>query len=73
MAEYRHVDEGEQIVDLLSRQIRQAMKRSTQVGWNPTHDADADDRRLKRYAERAAKLRIMRADYEQLMYGEIDD
>jgi hypothetical protein len=62
-----------EVVRLLSDQIATAMQRSTQVGWNPTHDPDADDRRIKRQSERAAKLRIMRADYEQLMYGEIDD
>lgn len=62
-----------EVVRLLSDQIATAMQLSTQVGWNPTHDPDADDMRLKRYGDRAAKLRIMRADYEQLMYGEIDD
>ena len=73
MAEYHRVDEAEQIVNLLSLQIRQAMKAEQHYSWNPTGDADKDDSRTKRYADRAAKLRIMRADYEQLMYGEIDD
>lgn len=60
-----------EVVNILSEQILVELAGTAQRQWYPTHDADADDDRMKAGKERAAELRKIREQYENLMTGVI--
>ncbi len=59
-------------IENLSILITHSMASKTFHAWNPSHSADEDDAKMKRYGERVAKLRELRTQFEDLMFGEID-
>lgn len=61
------------VVEGLSTLITHAMASRTFHSWNPSHSADEDDAKMKRYGERVVKLRRLREEFEDLMFGEIDE
>ena len=61
------------VVAGLSLLITQAMVMKTYHSWNPSHSADEDEAKMKRYGERMQQLRDLRNQFEDIMFGEIDD
>jgi len=61
------------VVEGMSTLITHSMASATYHAWNPSHSADDDDAKMKRYKERVTKLRELRTQFEDLMFGEIDD
>lgn len=61
------------IIAGLSLLITQAMAQKTHHSWNPSHSADEDEVKMKRYGERMQRLRLLRNEFEDLMFGEVDD
>lgn len=57
----------------LSLLITQAMAQKTYHSWNPSHSADEDEAKMKRYGERMQQLRDLRNQFEDLMFGVVDD
>ena len=61
------------VIEGLSTLITHAMASRTFHSWNPSHSADDDEVKMKRYAQRVDRLRWLRQEFENLMFGEIDD
>lgn len=61
------------VVDQLSLLITHAMASRTYHAWNPSHSVDEDEAKIKRYANRVDRLRGLRLEFENLMFGEIDE
>lgn len=61
------------VVEGMSTLITHAMISQTYHSWNPSHSADDDDAKMKRYKERVVRLREIRNQFEDLMFGAIDD
>lgn len=61
------------VIEGMSTLITNAMASQAFHSWNPSHSADDDSEKMKRYAERVTKLRELRNQFEDLMFGAIDD
>lgn len=61
------------VIEGLSTLITHAMASRTYHSWNPSHSADDDDAKTAYYVRRIARLRELRQEFEDLMFGEIDE
>lgn len=60
------------VIEGMSTLITHAMASKAHHAWNPSHSADEDEEKMKRYAKRVDRLRELRGQFEDLMFGEID-
>ena len=61
------------VIEGMSVLVTHAMASQAFHSWNPSHSADEDEAKMKRYAERVVLLRDLRNRFEDLMFGAIDD